>query len=145
MNKKQNSVSLFTVSFKQGFVSPNVPLVTIHQEDKELIFLLDTGSEHNVIDQNALPFINHTVIQDETMPVTLSGVGGKVEVSACSITFKCGDTEYTDNFVVNDLSIALKALKNETGVIMHGILGSRFLRENNVVLDYQNLVAYSKK
>ena len=142
---KDNSISLFTASFRQGFTSPNVPLVTVHQNDKELIFLLDSGSEHNVIDKGALGLIEHTVLQDSTLPKTLSGVGGKQEVSACVITFKCGDTDYTENFLVNDLSEALRMLKNETGVIMHGILGSQFMMKNHIVLDYQNLMAYSKK
>ena len=145
MSKKQNSISLFTASFRQGFTSPNVPLVTVHQGDKELIFLLDTGSEYNVIDKNALDFIEHKIIEDKNMPVTMSGVGGKVEVSACSIAFRCGDEDYEENFSINDLSEALKMLKAETGVIMHGIIGSRFMMEHNIVLDYHKLIAYTKK
>lgn len=145
MNRKQNTLSLFTASFRQGFTSPNVPLVTVQQGDKELIFLLDSGSEHNVIDKSALKGIEHTVLKDDSMPNTLSGVGGVMEVGACTITFKCSDKEYTENFLVNDLSEALKMLKNTTGVIMHGIIGSQFMMKNKIVLDYQNLMAYSKK
>jgi len=145
MNNKENTSSFFSVSFRQGFISPNVPLATFHQGDKELIFLLDSGSEHNIIDKSVLSTITHTVLDDPSMPNTLSGVGGVSNVSACSITFKCGDEEYTDKFIVNDMQEALKLLKRETGVIMHGIIGSRFLREHQVILDYQNLTAYSKK
>lgn len=144
MDKKENTISLFTASFKQGFISPNVPLVTIHQGTKEFIFLLDSGSEYNVIDKTALENIDYVDVQDKSMPNTLSGVGGKVEVSACKICFRCGENEYTENFVVNDLSAAFRMIKQECGVIMHGIIGSKFLRDNNVVLDFQNLYAYSK-
>ena len=37
------------VSFKQGFISPKIPIATFHQGDKELVLLLDTGSDKNVI------------------------------------------------------------------------------------------------
>lgn len=144
MNNKQNSISLFTASFKQGFTCPNVPLVTVYNGDKELIFLLDSGSEYNVIDEQSLPSLSYTPVQDETLPNTLSGVGGVTKASACSLSFKCDGKEYTEIFLINDLSDPLKMLKQETGVIMHGILGSKFMMEKGVVLDYRNLMAYSK-
>ena len=76
MNKNKG-ISLFTVSFKQGFISPKIPIATFHQGDKELVLLLDTGSDKNVIDANALEQFTHRMHEDDEDPTThLSGVGG---------------------------------------------------------------------
>lgn len=145
MNKKENSLSLFTASFRQGFTPANIPMITIHQEDKEFILILDSGSEYNVINKDALNNMEYTVFEnDGSMPTTLSGVGGKQDVSACTISFKCNGEDYTENFVVNDFTDSIKMMKATTGIIVHGILGSLFMRKNHIVLDYQNLMAYSK-
>ena len=146
MNKKETSFSLFTASFKQGFTPANIPMITIHQGDKEFILVLDSGSEYNVINKEVLNNIDYTAFEnDGSMPTTLSGIGGKQDVSACTIKFKCNGEEYIENFVVNDFTDSIKMMKTETGIIIHGILGSLFMRKNHIVLDYQNLMAYSKK
>ena len=140
---KKDSISLFTVSFKQGFVSPNIPIATFQQGDKKIVFLLDTGSENNVINKEALSYIKHEV--KEGALTTLSGVGGTKEVSHCSISFMCDGEEYTADFLVTDLKEAFDMIEREHGITIHGIIGSVFLRENNVILDFKNLAAYSKQ
>ena len=143
MNKKNNNLSLFTVSFKQGFVSPNVPIATFYQDGKKLNFLLDSGSENNVIDKNALTSINHRIL--EGVSTTLTGVGGTSDTEICELTFKCDNEEYTEEFLVTDLSQAFGMIEDCHSIILHGIIGSTFLRKNNIVLDFKNLAAYSKK
>ena len=143
MNEKNNNLSLFTVSFKQGFVSPNVPIATFTQGNKKLNFLLDSGSENNVIDKNALANINHEIL--EGVSTTLTGVGGTSDTEICKLTFTCDKEEYTEEFLVADLSQAFGMIENCHSIILHGIIGSTFLKENNIVLDFKNFVAYNKK
>lgn len=141
--KKNNTISLFAVSFKQGFVSPKIPIATFYQGDKKLNFLLDSGSDKNVVDQKTLDSIEHEIISEGT--TSLSGVGGVTKVDTCRVKFKCDDEEYTEDFLVADLSEAFGMIENDHCITIHGIIGSTFLRQNNVVMDFQNLVAYSKK
>ena len=141
---KNKNLSLFTVSFRQGFISPNVPIASFKQGNKTLNFLLDTGSENNVINESALQFIEHEMLQHNEGKVTLSGVGGTTEVGHCAIKFKCGEEEYKPTFLVTDLTEAFSLLEQEHSIILHGILGSLFLKEHNVVLDFTKFVAYSK-
>lgn len=144
MNKNKG-ISLFTVSFKQGFISPKIPIATFHQGDKELVLLLDTGSDKNVIDANALEQFTHRMHEDDEDPTThLSGVGGTQKVSVCTLEFKCGDETYTEDFLVTDLKQAFDLIRKNHCITLHGILGSDFLRKNNVVLDFKNLAAYNK-
>lgn len=140
-----NNISLFAISFKQGFVSPNIPIATFYQGDKKINFLLDTGSDKNVVNIKALDNIEHQVIEDDEHTFTITGVGGTKEVSMCSIPFSCDDKEYKAEFLATDLSEAFGVIEKDHSIILHGIIGSRFLRENNIVLDFKNLAAYSKE
>jgi hypothetical protein len=143
---KENHISCFAVSFSKGFKSPNIPLATFYQGDKELIFLLDTGSENNVTNQKTLSFVEHTILKDANVTHTLSGVGGTEEVFSCSISFGCDSEQYTENFLVsNSIDAAIEMIRQEHGIIISGILGSQFLKKNNVVMDFNTLMAYSKK
>ena len=143
MNEKKNNLSLFTVSFKQGFISPNIPIATFSQGDKRLNFLLDSGSENNVIDKKALVGISHKIIEGAS--TTLTGVGGSSNTEICELTFKCGEDEYTEEFLVTDMSQAFGMIEDCHSIVLHGIIGSTFLRKNNIILDFKNLAAYSKK
>lgn len=139
---KDNNISLFAVSFKQGFVSPNVPIATFYQNGRRLNFLLDSGSDKNVIDKSTLSYIDYKVIEGEN--VNLGGVGGITKVETCKITFSIDSEEYTETFLITDLSQAFGMIEDDHSITLHGIIGSTFLRKNNVVLDFQNLAAYSK-
>ena len=140
---KNNNTSFLAVSFRQGFVSPNIPIATFSQGDKDIVFLLDTGSDNNVINKGALDYVEHEMLEggDTT---TLSGVNGTTEVEHCSIKFSCEDDTYKADFLVADLNEAFNQIRKGHCITIHGILGSNFLRNHNVVLDFNNLTAYSK-
>ena len=142
MDNKEKNISLFGISFKQGFISPNVPIVTVTQNGKKLHFLLDTGCDNNVINKEALECIEHTEKKGKT---NLTGLGGSQAASKCDITFVCEDQEYTEEFLVSDLTDAFGLMEDWHSIKLCGMLGSCFLRNNNLVLDFETLTLYSKK
>lgn len=143
--KKDKNLSLLAVSFKQGFTSPNIPIVTFTQGDKELNFILDTGSDENVINKEALKEVEHTMIEiPEAEKKFINGLGGGQEAEMCSVSFGSNDGEYTETFLVVDLAGPFKSIRQDHCIPLHGMLGSNFLRKNNVTLDFKNLAAYSK-
>lgn len=139
---KNNNISFFLVSFKQGFVSPKLPIATFEQNGKKLNFLLDSGSDNNVINKEMLSTLNHEKIETVT---NLAGVGGVSKTEVCRIKFSCGDQEYTEDFLITDLSQAFGLIEQEHCIPLHGIIGSSFLRKNNIVMDFEKLIAYSKE
>ena len=145
MNKKQNNISLFAVSFSQGFTSPNIPIASFQQGDKDIVFLLDTGSDNNVINKNALNYVEHEMVDNGEAKTTLAGVNGITEVQHCTIKFNCDDESYKADFLIADLDEAFGSINKSHCIIIHGILGSKFLRSHNVILDFKNLSAYSKE
>ena len=142
MNKK-NNISLFTVSFKQGFIPPRIPIATFYQEGKKLNFLLDSGSDKNVLDSRILEEVKYEDVEGES--VNLTGVGGVTQVKTCKVAFTCDSKEYTEEFLITDLSKAFGLIEQEHCITLHGIIGSTFMRKNNIVMDFQNLVAYTKE
>ena len=143
---KNNNISLFAVSFSQGFISPNIPIASFQQGDKDIVFLLDTGSENNVINKKALDFIDYQKHElEDGQKLTLSGVNGTTEVEHCNIKFSSDDETYETDFLIADLEEAFNAIRKSHCITIHGILGSKFLRSHNVILDFKNLAAYSKE
>ena len=144
MNKKKSNTFL-AISFSQGFVSPNIPITTITQGDLEMNFIIDTGSDRNVIDSNVLPNIKYETKEDAKDNIVLTGLGGTQEVKLCTIPFQLEGKDYTAEFLASDMSEAFGSIKKAHAIPLHGMLGSRFLKENKIVLDFTNMVAYNKE
>ena len=143
--KDNKNVSLLAISFRQGFIPPKLPIVTFKQGDKDITFLIDSGSNQNVINKEALEFIEHEVIETKDR-ITLSGLNAApTEVSLCSVKFQNDGKEYKQTFLVTDLSGPMKGIKDDHGLTVYGMLGSPFLEEYKVILDYDQMIAYSRQ
>lgn len=131
------------ISFRQGFDLTELPVITLYQNDKKFNFLLDTGSNDSIIDSNVLDQIEYR----ETNYISeLFGLGGKInKVSICNISLSYKDIEYNYDYLIHDMSSPFNQIKQSSGVILHGILGSKFFNKFKYVLDFNELIAYSKK
>lgn len=139
----KKNYSFLSFSFSKGFVSPNLPIATFYQKDKELNFIIDTGSDDNVISKEALNGIEYKMLEHSG---TLAGVGGVFEVKACTISFQMGEENFSAKFIISDhLKEVFDNIKEAHAIPLHGMLGSKFLKENNIILDFKNLTAYSKE
>lgn len=130
------------MSFQAAFDLTTMPIVTFKQGDRKFNFLLDTGSNSCVIDSNVLDNIDHTLIDNNDEIVGLEG--NKKAVKACSITLYFNKRGYTYNYLINDLKKTFSYIKKNTGVTLHGIIGSNFFNKFRYVLDFAELIAYSK-
>lgn len=136
---KHNNV----MSFKAGFDLTDMPVITLYQGDKKFNFLLDTGSTDSIIDSNILKEIDYKV---KNTVSNLFGMEGQTkQVKSCEITLYFGNKGYTYNYLINDMSQAFGQIKDSTGVNLHGIIGSKFFNKFRYVLDFAELIAYSKK
>jgi hypothetical protein len=131
------------MSFQNSMDLAELPVVTFRQGDKKINFLLDTGSNNCVIDSNILKSIDHKMLDVETNILGLEGNAQKTGV--CTIKMSYKDKEYEYPYVIQDMSAAFDSIKKETGVTVNGILGSKFFNEFKYVLDFDELIAYSKE
>lgn len=131
------------MSFQSSMDLAELPVVTFRQGDKKINFLLDTGSNNCIIDSNILKNIDHKMLDVETNILGLEGNAQKTGVCTIKMTYK--DKEYEYPYVIQDMSAAFDSIKKETGVTVNGMLGSKFFNEFKYVLDFDELIAYSKE
>ena len=130
------------ISFKQGFDLTDLPIITLYQKDKKFNFILDTGANDSVIDASILKDMYYEPLELETH---FFGVeGDKKGAQLCKIILSYKDVEYINDYVISDMSKPFGHIKKETGVTLHGLLGSKFFNKYKYVLDFDALIAYSK-
>lgn len=131
------------ISFQQGFDLTELPIVTFSQGKNKYNFLLDTGANNNIIDKRVLDTINHKKV-NYTSDI-MGFEGNKVNADLCTITLSYKDNDYSYFYLICDMSKVFDQIKQENGVILHGIIGSKFFHEFQYVLDFAEMIAYSKK
>lgn len=132
------------MSFMEGLNLTGLPVVTMVNNGKKLNFVLDTGSVHSLINKSVIQYIEY----NETEYVaTLSGIDNitREEENAIEIPLQYKGKVTRSIFVVTELSACFDEIKKETGVQLHGLLGSDFFVENRYIIDYNEMVAYSKR
>lgn len=143
LNKNKETKNRNIISFKPGFALTELPVISLYQGDNAFNFLLDTGSNDSIIDSNILGRMEHTV-SDKTS--NLYGMEGNAQtVQRCNITVSYEGTDYPYEYLICDMKQAFSRIKAESGVTLHGIIGSKFFNEYKYVLDFDSLIAYSKR
>lgn len=141
-NRLFNSQPENAISFKQGFELTEMPICTLYQNGKLWNFLLDTGSNDSIIDANIIDQIEHTERKDKT---ELFGLDGhKHKVNMCDISLSYKNQKFPFCYLIKDMSGPFGLIKQDTGVNLHGIIGSKFFNKYKYILDFDELIAYSK-
>lgn len=132
------------ISFKTAMELAELPVVTFRHGDKKIHFLLDTGSNNSIIDSSCIKGINYT---KTNVNMQLCGNEGHNQTitEIIHFTIKHNDYIYDDDFQVVNMSAPFNAIKKETGVTVHGILGNAFFSKYKYILDFKDMIAYSKK
>lgn len=132
------------ISFRESMDLAEMPVITLYQGDKKFNFLLDTGSNYSHISKEAAKGIQGTVLNASA---EVSGVGGKgMTSSVCRTTLSYKDVNYNiDLHITDHLTDTFNSIKSETGVQVHGLIGNTFFQKHKYILDFKELVAYSKE
>ena len=138
-----NSGESERISFKETFDLTDLPIVTFYQGNNKLHFLLDTGSTDCIIDSNLLDWIKHSPAEEKSSLHGMDGINRIV--GSCIITISYKDREFSHPFLMSDMKAAFNTIKEKTGVTLHGIIGSNFFNKYKYVLDFNEMVAYSKQ
>ena len=137
-HKRKKRISM---SFKEAIDLVDLPVVTFCNKDKKLNFLLDTGSSISQINESVLPLLEYEILEGKDMDV-IGIEGNKVNTKFCEMTITYKDKEFVGNFCVLNLDDAFSIVKEESGVQVHGIIGSDFFQKYKYVLDFKELIAY---
>lgn len=130
------------ISFKEAMELTELPVVTFYNNKQKLNFLLDTGSNDSHIDKGILNTLDYIPL-GMSRPVITVGMQ-PIHAECCDMVISNKNQNFSSRFNITDLHDAFKAIKNESGVQMHGILGSTFFQSYKYVLDFDELIAYLK-
>lgn len=136
MRKRNNS----KISFKEAMDLVELPVVTFHNGDKKLNFLLDTGSNVSYINSSIILLLDHEKTDKEMNTIGIEG--NKVSNQFCKMSVTYKNQVFEEEFSIADLNEAFSVVKQESGVQIHGILGSKFFERYKYVLDFKELIAY---
>ena len=131
------------ISFGPGFALTELPIISLYQGENHFNFLLDTGSNDSIIDSNILNKLEYDMSDKQN---SLFGMEGNKEiVSICNITLSYNGVDFPYEYNIRDMSAAFGSIKTESGVTLHGIIGSKFFNKYKYVLDFDSLIAYAKR
>lgn len=131
------------ISFQAGYDLTDLPIVTLKQGDRKLNFLLDTGATDSLIDANVLKTLEHSPTDMCTEVMDINGHRKTANYYVVTLSFK--DRDYTFVYASMNMTSAFGDVKKNTGVTVHGIIGSKFFNKFKYILDFDELIAYSKK
>lgn len=132
-----------SMSFKEAMALAELPIVTFKCNDKSVNFILDTGANNSVIHESVAKKLKLKLTGEKAK---LTGINSSIdEVNIADIELFYNNKKYKDKVQIVDLGIVLKQIKKTTGVTAHGIIGSKFFVNNKYVLDFKDMVAYSRK
>ena len=134
LSQEQELVTPFAVSFMEYLSKICLPI-------------LDTGSDGSHINRNVVEELSQetfTVAPREGKVSVISTGNGIAKASdeRCKIKLSIADFDFNVEFSVENLDQVFNFIKENDGVLVHGILGVDFLRANNWTIDFANNMAY---
>ena len=135
----------FSFPIAYGLKKIGLPLILTSGKLKDIYFMIDTGSTHNIL----FDFVyNH--FKDEFKLLnnsqSIMGIEGYYkETPTIEATFNFEGRNYISTFSVLEANEAIKKVQDETGVQIHGVLGVPFLIENKWIIDFEKLETRSNE
>lgn len=127
-----------------GLEKAGLPLILTTDNPKNLCFLIDTGSTNDVIfDFVYEHFKDYFTLTDESQ--NIMGIDGLLKPTIIvNADLQFEDLRYKAPFVILEADDAITQVQAETGIQIHGILGTPFLIENKCLIDFDKLTIHSK-
>ena len=125
------------ILLQKSLTQVGLPLILVKAQAKNLCFLLDTGSNINVLDKKVAEFFQ---LSGGTAQQQQFGIDGTLQTTdVVKLTFSLEEREYKADFSVMDLSSAFGKVEEESGIQIHGLLGCSFMEQQKWGLDFENL------
>lgn len=129
------------INLRIGLTKFSLPLIIVKAQAKNLCFLLDTGSNINVLDRRVAEFFQ---LSGGTAKQRQFGIDGELQTTdVVELAFSLEEQEYKANFSVMDLSSAFGKVEEESGIQIHGLLGCSFMEQQKWILDFEKLCLFT--
>lgn len=122
-----------------GLQKIGLPLIITSGKLGNLCFLIDTGASQNIL----FDFVyDHFRDEFKSLEIThkMIGIEGHVkENPIIEATFNFESINCTSQFTVLNANEAVAQIQKESGIQIHGILGTEFLIKNKWIIDFEKL------
>lgn len=143
---KDREVPQESISIKK-YMPGDLPVITLINNGITFNFLIDTGSNISHICSSAVTLIEHEYMGTNTN-TRIAGLGAINQgVTICNAKFKdMLSKEYEIQLSISaELEDTAKYIKENTGIEIHGLLGTDFLQNYKYVIDFKSLEIYTRK
>ena len=111
-------------------ISHTLPIIDIQFGDRHGFFLIDTGSNNCYISSEYLNKVAHLDLKEDISQ--FSSINSTIEYETSEVLVNINNKQYRFK------TIPMYALNNALNTVeIIGILGSKFLRENQLIIDYK--------
>jgi len=132
------------ISFESTLRLVGIPIVTLQNNGKEYNFILDSGATTSLVNSAIIDeLINKKPVDGEDL---ISGLNPAINYKATryKIEFNIANEKFNHQFSILNLNDSFGDLFQETGIMVHGLLGSDFFRDKKYILDYNEHLLYHK-
>lgn len=125
-------------SLYYGLNSTKLPIILVDVKGDHLCFILDTGSTCSLIDSTVVEYFKDIV--EPVGDYCISGIEGtKHKVDMIILPFNFEGQIYKPKFCVKPLLDAFSGIEKESGIQIHGLLGTDFLLGNKWIIDFNKI------
>lgn len=123
-------------SLNYGLGKSQLPIILVDVKGEYLCFILDTGSTCSLIDSTVVEYFKDIV--EPVGDYFISGIEGtKHKVDMIILPFNFEGQIYKPKFCVKPLLDAFSCIEQESGIQIHGLIGTDFLLENKWIIDFK--------
>lgn len=125
-------------SLNYGLGKSQLPIILVDVKGEYLCFILDTGSTCSLIDSTVVEYFKDIV--EPVGDYFISGIEGtKHKVDMIILPFNFEGQIYKPKFCVKPLLDAFSCIEQESGIQIHGLIGTDFLLENKWIIDFNKI------
>ena len=124
-----------------GIDEIGIPIVELECGGELLRFVLDTGAADNVIEKNICKRLRATVIIDKPVSLTFFDGHEETKEGTAIIPLQVCGRQSSTLFSVIDPKNTIFDMGTSFDSDVHGLLGTPFIMNNNLLIDLKNKVA----
>lgn len=129
----------YVFSFEDTMDIHKIPIVSFEHKGNIVNFVIDSGASHSIINTNSLQTFDYKPIENASAKVY--GIdGNRIQTTMAHVELIKNNYKFIDVFQIMPVP-ALDIMKTKKGLEVHGILGSRFLKKYQFLINYKHLKA----
>lgn len=124
--------------------SETVPVVDFKINGKSANFIVDTGSEISILDDEVYADAKEDYVVIDTIRININTVNGNSE-NVEMLEAKCYlNDSIPATFFITDIDNIIEQTFVNNGIMVNGILGCDFLYGNDIIIDFKNKTVSNK-